>query len=171
MLEVIYLMVSGAVTAHRAAEVAAGLAARAAQVLVVPTPNAARVISPYALQRTPAAHVVESYFDARILPRPTPAPVVFAPCTFNSLNKLAAGVADNLALAITAEMIGFGQPVVVAVSVNQPLWRHPAARAAVATLRSWGVHVVEPVWAEGDYTLAPSEAILLALDQALKERQ
>lgn len=170
-LDVIYLMVSGAITAHRAEALVEALAQRAAFVIVVPTPNAARVISTYALQRIPGAQVVESYFDARILPRPQPAPVVFAPCTFNSLNKLAAGIADNLALAITAEMIGFGQPVIVAVSANQPLWAHPAARASAERLRQWGVYVLDPVQSASDLTLAPTDAILQYLEHALLEKR
>ena len=110
--------------------------------------------------RIPKNHVVESYFDERILPRPTPGPVVFAPCNFNSLNKLAHAIADNLALSITAEMIGFGQPVVVALSLNAPLWNHPQAKASVATLRGWGVRVVEPQDVGEGLIMAPTDVVL-----------
>ena len=34
--------------------------------------------------------------------------VLFAPCSFNSLNKLAHGIADNLPLSLVAEAIGRG---------------------------------------------------------------
>lgn len=40
--------------------------------------------------------------------------MLFAPCNFNSLNKLAAGIADNLA------MIGSSQLVSVALSRSKP---------------------------------------------------
>ena len=50
-----------------------------------------------------------------------------APCDFNSLNKLAQGIADNLALSVVAEAIGRRTPVAVAISVNAPLWAHPRA--------------------------------------------
>jgi phosphopantothenoylcysteine synthetase/decarboxylase len=86
--------------------------------------------------------------------------VLVAPCSFNSLNKLAAGVADNLALSLTAEAIGRGTPVVVAVSVNPPLWRHPRAAASMATLREWGVSVVEPTDSGEGLRLAPTSVIL-----------
>ena len=39
--------------------------------------------------------------------------VLFAPCSFNSLNKLAHGIADNLALSVVAEAIGSSTPVIV----------------------------------------------------------
>ena len=155
-------MLSGAVTAYRAPEFVAALAARHARVCCVPTPNASRVISPRDLARLPGCNVIESYFDARILPRPAPGPVLFAPCGFNSLNKLAAGIADNLALSIAAVMIGFGQPLVVALALNAPLLAHPAVRRSIDILRGWGVRVVEPVAGPDGPTLASLEVVMAA---------
>ncbi|PJF47702.1 MAG: hypothetical protein D6709_04220 [Chloroflexi bacterium] len=162
MSDTAYLMISGATTAHRAPEFVAALSARFAHVITVQTPNAMRLISPHDLRRIPNNQLVESYFDARILPRPTPGPVLFAPCNFNSLNKLAGGVADNLALSIVAEMIGFGQPVVVALSLNEPLFAHPIVRESITTLTRWGVTVVEPQDVGQGLTMAPTEVVLKA---------
>jgi len=164
MPDTAYLMISGAATAYRAAEFVAALGERFARVITVQTPNAMRLISPHDLRRIPNNHLVESYFDARILPRPTPGPVLFAPCNFNSLNKLAHGIADNLALSITAEMIGFGQPVTVALSLNEPLFAHPAVRQSIATLRSWGVRVVEPQDVGEGLMMAPTGVVMGAFD-------
>lgn len=163
MSNTVYLMVSGAVTAYRAAEYVSALGARFERVITVQTPNALRLISPQELARIPGNHVVESYFDPRITPRPEAGPVVFAPCSFNSLNKLAAGASDNLALAITAEMIGYGRPVVVGLSLNAPLYAHPVVRQSVGTLRSWGVRVVEPQDLGQGLMMAPTDVVLAAL--------
>ena len=111
--------------------------------------------------------MVESYFDAAILPRPPDGLVLVAPCSFNSLNKLAAGVADNLALSVTAEAIGRGTPVLVAPSLNAPLLRHPRAVSSMATLREWGVSVIGPVDAGGGPRLAPNEALLAEVARRL----
>jgi phosphopantothenoylcysteine synthetase/decarboxylase len=157
-----YLMISGAATAHRATEFVAHLSTRHERVITVATPNAMRVISPRDLARIPNNQVVESYFDIRILPRPVPGPVLFAPCNFNSLNKLANGIADNLALSIAAEMIGFGQRVTIALSLNEPLFAHPIVRQSIATLITWGVTVVEPQDAGDGLMMAPSEIVLRA---------
>ncbi len=159
----IYLMVSGATAAHRVRDLAPALLAWHASVMAVPTPHAARVISPWDLARIPGVRVVESHLDPLLRPRPPAAPVLFAPCTFNSLNKLAGGIADNLALSITAEMIGRGQRVVVAVSANEGLWAHPIARASAAALRGGGVTVIEPQDAGRGLTLAPDDALLSAV--------
>lgn len=164
MSDTVYLMISGAATAHRAPEFVATLSQRFECVFTVPTPNALRVVSPRDLTRIPNNHVIESFFDARILPRPMPGPVVFAPCGFNSLNKLAHGIADNLALSITAEMMGFGQHVTVGLSLNEPLFAHPIVKQSIATLSSWGVTVVEPQDVGQGLMMAPTDVVLRAFN-------
>ncbi len=167
MSDTAYLMISGAATAYRASQFVAALGQRFVRVITVQTPNAMRLISPHDLRRIPNNHLVESYFDARILPRPTPGPVLFAPCNFNSLNKLAGGIADNLALSITAEMIGFGQPVTVALSLNEPLFAHPIVRASIKRLGEWGVRVVEPQDVGEGLMMAPTDVVMRAFDEAI----
>src|SRR4029434_8195858 len=108
-----------------------------------------------------------SYFDEAILPRPPLGLVLVAPCSFNSLNKLASGIADNLALSVAAEAIGRGTPVLVAPSLNEPLLRHPRTSASMATLRDWGVSVIEPVDSGDGPRLAPDDVILAEVRQAL----
>jgi phosphopantothenoylcysteine synthetase/decarboxylase len=151
-----YLIVSGASTARRIPALIGELAPRVPNLLTVLTPNALRIISPRELALVPGHRIVESYFDEAILPRPPEGILLVAPCSFNTLNKLAQGIADSLALSITAEAIGRGTPVLVAVSVNDPLWAHPRARQSVDELRRWGVTVLDPVPdAHGWLTMVP----------------
>lgn len=162
----LYMVVSGAGTARRAPGLAAQLAALVQPLLVLQTPNAARVVSPRELALVAGVRVVESYFDEAILPRPPDGVVLVAPCSFNTLNKLAGGIADSLALSLVAEAIGRGTPVIVAVSVNDPLWAHPVARESVTRLRSWGVTVLDPAPDERGYLTMTGDAELLAAVRA-----
>ena len=163
-----YLIVTGAGTARRIPGLLARLVPLVPPILTVLTDNASRVVSPRELALVPGHRLVESYFDEAILPRPPRGLVLVAPCSFNSLNKLAAGIADTLALSIAAEALGRGTPVVVAVSVNDPLWQHPIAAESSARLRGWGVTVLDPVPDAGGYlTLASDEAIISAVVTAL----
>jgi len=132
-------------------------------VIAIPTPNASRVLAPRDLADVAGVQVVESYFDLAIRPRPPRGVVLFAPCGFNSLNKLAQGIADTLTLSVAAEAIGRGTPVIVGPSLNQPLLDHPVARMSLKTLPGWGV-VVVPQIDEGDGPrLAPTAALLDAV--------
>lgn len=73
---------------------------------------------------------------------PAPDAFVVAPATFNTVNKLAAGISDTLALGLLNEAIGSNLPVIAVPFPNQMLARHPAFVASVAVLRSWGVHLI-----------------------------
>ena len=133
-----YLIVTGTTTAPRAMELVHALLGLVPRVITIMTPNAGRVIAPRDLSVIQGNRLVESYFDPAILPRPPDGLVLVAPCSFNSLNKLAAGIADNLALSVIAEAIGRGTPVIVAPSLNAPLLAHPRAVASLATLTRMG---------------------------------
>jgi phosphopantothenoylcysteine synthetase/decarboxylase len=166
-----YLIVTGTTTAPRAVDLVRGLLALLPRVLTIATPNAAQVIAARDLSSIEGNRLVESYFDAAILPRPPEGLVLVAPCSFNSLNKLAAGIADNLALSVTAEAIGRGTPVVVAPSLNAPLLRHPRAAASLASLRDWGVSVVDMADTGDGPRLAPNETILAEVARRLRAPQ
>jgi len=158
------LLLSGTTTAARCPELLRGLFGLGfATVIAIPTPNASRVIAPRELADTESVQVVESYFDLAIRPRPPRGVVLFAPCSFNSLNKLARGIADNLALSVAAEAIGRRTPVIVGPSLNAPLLNHPEAQASLRRLPSWGVTIVPPVDEGEGPRLAPSELLIGAV--------
>jgi phosphopantothenoylcysteine synthetase/decarboxylase len=167
--DVAYLILSGTTTASRCPELLRGLLGVGfSTVIAIPTPNASRTISPRDLADVEGAQVVQSYFDLAIRPRPPRGVVLFAPCSFNSLNKLAHGIADNLALSVAAEAIGRGTPVVVGPSLNQPLLDHPQAQASLRTLPTWGVTIVPPVDDGEGPRLAPTPDLLEAVKPFVK---
>jgi phosphopantothenoylcysteine synthetase/decarboxylase len=161
---IVYLVLSGTTTAARCPELLRGLVGLGfSTVLAIPTPNASRVVAPRELADIERVQVVQSYFDLAIRPRPPRGVVLFAPCSFNSLNKLAQGIADNLALSVVAEAIGRGTPVVVGPSLNAPLLNHPVAQESLRKLPGWGVKIVPPVDEGEGPRLAPSEMLLDAV--------
>lgn len=188
VLETAYLMLTGAgIAGDVAPPLITGLARRFRSVLVVPTPNASRVLNLRDISRLAQqladerpggaaaglpVQIVESYFDPAIMPRPPHGLVVVAPCTFNSLNHLGAGLSPNLSLAITNEAIGRGTPVVVAIACNEPLWAHPQAPASARRLRDWGCHVLDPVptTAPVGVSMVQPDAILAAVDEVTHSR-
>ena len=162
--DVAYLVLSGTTTAARCPELLRGLVGLGfSSVIALPTPNASRVIALRDLADVTEAQVVESYFDLAIRPQPPRGVVLFAPCSFNSLNKLAHGIADNLALSVVAEAIGRGTPVIVAPSLNAPLFAHPEAQESLRRLPNWGVTIVPPVDDGAGPRLAPTQQLMDAV--------
>src|SRR5271165_24262 len=159
-----YLVLSGTTTSARGPELLRGLIGLGySTVIAIPTPNASRVIALRDLADVAGVQVVESYFDLAIRPRPPRGAVLFAPCSFNSLNKLAHGIADNLALSVVAEAIGRRTPVIVGPSLNAPLLAHPQAQASLKLLPNWGVTIVAPVDEGEGPRLAPTAALMNAV--------
>jgi phosphopantothenoylcysteine decarboxylase/phosphopantothenate--cysteine ligase len=93
-----------------------------------------------------------------------------APCTANTLAKLAQGIADNV---LTEAALAHRGPVLVAPAMNPRMWAHPATRANVETLRARGVELIGPdegEMAEGEWgvgRLAEPGDIAARVDQLL----
>ncbi|MET7490285.1 flavoprotein [Streptomyces sp. NPDC005538] len=77
---------------------------------------------------------------------------LIAPATFNTINKLAAGVSDTLALGLLNEAIGFGKPITAVPWPNRVLAQRLPFRNSVESLRSEGVSFVL------DYDCLPAPA-------------
>lgn len=141
--------VTGGIAAYKACEVVRGLMKRGHDVRVVATANALEfvgeitfraltghdVTSDLFADASPIAHIdLASWADA----------IVVVPATANVLAKMAAGIADD---ALTSTLLAAQSPVIVAPAMNTHMWNNAATQENLATLRSRGVHVVEP--AEG----------------------
>lgn len=69
--------------------------------------------------------------------------LVIAPCSANTLAKLANGICDNLLTSIYLAWDTL-RPVIIAPAMNTYMWEHPATRANIKILKDRGVTVVRP---------------------------
>jgi phosphopantothenoylcysteine decarboxylase / phosphopantothenate---cysteine ligase len=92
------------------------------------------------------------------------------PASANTIAKLAHGMADNL---LTSAALANTAPLVVAPAMNERMWRHPATKANVQTLRERGATIVPPnsgaLASKGEYgegRLAEPADVLAAIESA-----
>ena len=142
---VLYLIVCGAppTGAEELPELVRHLRTTGWDVCVVATRIGRRFVDVPALEELTGHPVREDYKhpdEPDVLPPPDV--VVCAPATFNTVNKLAAGISDTLPLGLLNEALGGGLPVVVAPWTNKPLAGHPAFGRSVQFLRAAGVRFV-----------------------------
>jgi len=73
---------------------------------------------------------------------PPPDAFVIAPATFNTINKLAGGISDTLALGLVNEAVGLGLPIIAVPWPSIQLYRHPVFQRSLVALRDWGVTII-----------------------------
>src|SRR5689334_780461 len=157
----VLLGVSGGIAAYKACEVCRLLVKSGHEVIPLVTPGAERFVTAEtfrALARRPAAEDVYVHLTRADL-------LLVAPCTANTLAKLAHGLADNV---LTEAALAHRGPVLVAPAMNPRMWSHPATRANADRLRSREVVLVGPdegATADGELgvgRMAEPEEILVA---------
>jgi phosphopantothenoylcysteine synthetase/decarboxylase len=110
---------------------------------VIVTPKALKFIDRTELEERTGYPVRSEYKEPGtpdVLPKADA--VIVAGASFNTVNKWALGITDNLALGIIAEAPGLGLPVVLLPFVNKALAQHPAYAPALETLHKAGVTVL-----------------------------
>jgi phosphopantothenoylcysteine decarboxylase / phosphopantothenate---cysteine ligase len=142
----IVLGVSGGVAAYKAVLLLRLLREQGHRVRVVPTASALRFVGAPTWEALSGERATDQVFeDVEHVPHVALGKgadlVVVAPATADLLARAAAGRADDL---LTSTLLTARCPVVMAPAMHTEMWEHPATVANVATLRSRGVHVVEP---------------------------
>ena len=136
----ILLGVTGSIAGYKSALLTRLLIKAGAEVRVVMTPSAADFITPLTLStlsRNPVVTDLASngvWADHVHLGRWADY-MVIAPLSCNTLSKMATGACDNLLMAV---YLSATCPVVVAPAMDEDMWKHPATRANLEKLRSYG---------------------------------
>ncbi|MGW6393056.1 flavoprotein [Streptomyces sp. NPDC055103] len=136
----VYVVVCAAGIASDVGKLITAAQERGWEVVVVATPQGLGFLDSRVIENQtgyPIRSAWRSPGDARSYPRADA--IAVAPATFNTVNKWAAGFADNLALGILCEAPGMGIPTAVLPYVNTALAAHRAYRRSVDELRQMGV--------------------------------
>jgi phosphopantothenoylcysteine decarboxylase/phosphopantothenate--cysteine ligase len=94
--------------------------------------------------------------------------LLVAPCTANTLCKIASGIDDTPVSTFATTAIGRGMPVVIAPAMHHSMYRHPAVQEALQKLSSWGIIVIPPRIEEGRAKIADIDEIVLHCERELQ---
>ena len=173
--------VTGGIAAYKSATLVSRLAQAGAQVTVAMTPAATRFVTPLTFQAlsgrpvyTSAWEHVESHDPQHIATAGSLDAAIVAPCSMDTLAKLAEGRADDVVTLILSAVDRRRTPVLLAPSMNAVMWSQPATQRNVRTLIADGFTLVGPAagWQAcrtvGEGRMEEPEVLLEALSLALQ---
>jgi phosphopantothenoylcysteine decarboxylase / phosphopantothenate---cysteine ligase len=174
----VLLGVTGGIAAYKSVVLARLLTGAGAEVDVVLTDTARRLVGPDTFAALTGRRAYTSLWERpgevlHVRLAHEADLIVVAPATANAIARLAQGLADDL---LTSVLLEASCPMVVAPAMHTGMWEHPATVGNVTTLRSRGVLVVGPASGalahgdEGAGRMSEPEEILAACGAALTPR-
>src|SRR4051812_3997616 len=173
----ILFILTGSIACYKACDAISQLVQRGHRVRTAATAAASKFVGPATLEGLTREKVATDIFaegaalDHIELARWADL-VIVCPATANTLNRMAAGLADDLAGALLLAH-DWKKPLLVAPAMNPAMWTHPATAASVARLREWGVRFIEvgagrtACGEVGEGRLAEPDEIVAAVEAAL----
>ena len=171
----VVVAVTGSIAAVEAVRLIHALRRRGAVVQVVMSDAAAGIVTPdtltYASGRpaiTRISGMVEHVMycgdggSAELL--------LIAPCTANTLSKIACGIDDTTVTTFATTALGSGIPVLIVPAMHHSMLRHPALAENIAKLRGWGIGILAPRIEEGKAKIADTGEVLLRAERAVMGR-
>lgn len=142
----VLLGVTSSIAAYKAAEVASQLVKSGADVFVVMTKNATKLISESTFRALTGNPVRVDLFEpeGRVLHIDLATSIdvlAIVPATANFIGKIANGICDDL---LTTVVLSTQAPILVAPAMNEAMYLNPAVQDNLIKLRSRGYHIVEP---------------------------
>lgn len=166
----IVLGVTGGIACYKAAALASALVKQHAQVQVIMTENATRLITPITFEQLTGKRVLVDTFDRNfehstehIEVAKQADYVIVAPATANTIAKIAHGIADNM---LTTAVLACSCPKAVAPAMNTGMLDNPVTQNNLDILRNYGWEIIEPevghlaCGAEGKGRLPEPETLL-----------
>ncbi|MDD1692708.1 MAG: bifunctional phosphopantothenoylcysteine decarboxylase/phosphopantothenate--cysteine ligase CoaBC [Methanoregula sp.] len=93
--------------------------------------------------------------------------LLIAPCTANTLSKIACGIDDTPVTTFATTALGSQKPLLVVPAMHHSMYRHPAVIENIAKLKTWGVEIIDPRIEEGKAKIADIEEIVLRCERAV----
>ena len=172
----IVLGVTGSIAAVKTVELARELIRHGADVYGVMSEAATEIIHPYTLHYATGHEVITKLMGniehVEFLGMEGSADLfIIAPCTANTLNKIAGGVSDTPVTAFATTAFGSGIPIIVVPAMHETMYKNPILIANRDKLRKLGVTILGPRFEEGLAKIVSTEDIILAVERVLSPKK
>lgn len=93
--------------------------------------------------------------------------LLIAPCTANTLSKIACGIDDTPVTTFATTALGSALPILIVPAMHHSMYRHPAVHGNLECLKAWNIGVIDPRIDEGKAKIADIETIVLRCERAI----
>lgn len=166
---------TGSIAAVQTVKLARELVRHGADVVPVLSDGAQRIVHPNALEfatgHRPVTEITGRMAYLDLCGRDGRADLLLiAPCTANTLGKIAAGIDDTPVTTFATAALGSGLPILIAPAMDETMYGQPIVAANMRTLAGLEVEFVEPLREEDKAKLAPLETIVARVLRRLRPR-
>ena len=140
----IVLAITGSIAAYKTPHFVRLLVKAGAEVKVLITDAATHFVSPLSLATLSKHPVLANVSDGATWNNHVELGLwadvmLIAPCSANTLAKLANGICDNLVCAV---YLSARCPIFIAPAMDEDMWLHPSTRANIQKVRGFGNHII-----------------------------
>ncbi|MDP3104711.1 MAG: bifunctional phosphopantothenoylcysteine decarboxylase/phosphopantothenate--cysteine ligase CoaBC [Candidatus Methanoperedens sp.] len=171
----IVLGITGSIAAVRCVELARELMRHGANVHAVMTKDAQKILHPEAMKYATGNRVITEITGdvehvgfcgiggkASIL--------LIAPCTANTIGKIAQGIDDTTVTTFATTAFGSGIPIMIVPAMHESMYNHPIVIENIGKLDGLGVEFINPLLDEGAAKIASTYEIVLRVEKALSKK-
>jgi phosphopantothenoylcysteine decarboxylase/phosphopantothenate--cysteine ligase len=168
----IVLGITGSIAGVRCVELARDLMRHGASVHAVMTEDAQKILHPEAMKYATGNCVITGITGgvehvgfcgiggkASLL--------LIAPCTANTIGKIAHGIDDTTVTTFATTAFGSGIPIIIVPAMHESMYDHPIVIENVGKLIGLGVEFINPILEEGTAKIASTDEIVLRAEKAL----
>jgi len=171
----IVLGITGSIAAVECFELARDLMRHGATVIPVLTPEAQKLVTPYAMNFATGQEVITE-LDGRVQHVTLMGDMtgradllLIAPSTANTISKIACGIDDTTVTTMATVALGSGVPIVIAPAMHGAMFNNPMVAENIQRLKKAGVEFVGPRMEGKKAKIAVREEIVHAVIRKLSD--
>ena len=171
--KIIIVGVTGSIAAVETVKLIHELKRKGATIHCVMTDAACKIIHPnaleYATQKPVITQITGNVEHVTFLGKGGSADLfLIAPCTANTIGKVAHGIDDTPVTTCAVTALGSGKPVVIVPAMHESMYSHPFIAENLDRLKNF-LHFVSPRLEEGKAKLAELDEIVLVVERLVSE--
>jgi phosphopantothenoylcysteine decarboxylase/phosphopantothenate--cysteine ligase len=171
----IVLGITGSIAAVECFELARDLMRHGATVIPVLTPEAQKLVTPYAMNFATGQETITE-LDGRVQHVALMGDVagradllLIAPSTANTISKIACGIDDTTVTTMATVALGSGVPILIAPAMHGAMFSNPMVAENIERLKKAGVEFIGPRMEGKKAKIAVNEEIVHAVIRKLSE--